>query len=136
MINYEGMMMVIVLLMKFILENLKDSKAFVEYPNNMQDAYKNIEEKIPSRKYNVLIAFHDKFADMIASKNLNPTETELCIIGRRVTISIVFITQSYIKIPKDVTLSSTHFNLRKFQTSKKFTNLHLIIHGIFALKTL
>ena len=35
MINYEGMMMVIVLLMKFILENLKDSKAFVEYPNNM-----------------------------------------------------------------------------------------------------
>ena len=136
MINYEGMMMVIVLLMKFILENLKDSKAFVECPNNMQDACKNIEEKNPSRKYNVLIAFDDKFADIIANKNLNPTETELCIIGRRLIISLVFITQSYIKIPKDVTPSSTHFHLRKFQTSKKFTNLHLIIHGILALKTL
>ena len=47
------------------LENLKDPKAFIEYSNNIDDAFRIIEEYNPSRKYNVLIVFDDMIADMI-----------------------------------------------------------------------
>ena len=48
-------------------------------------------------------------ADMINNKKMNPVVTELFIRGRKLNISIVFITQSYFKVPKDVRLNSTHF---------------------------
>ena len=43
-------------------------------------------------------------ADMIKNKKLNPVVTELIIRGRKLGISIVFITQSCFKVPKDVRL--------------------------------
>ena len=46
---------------------------------------------------------------MINNNKLNPIVTELFIRGRKRNISIVFITQSYFKVPKDVRLNSTHF---------------------------
>ena len=52
-------------------------------------------------------------ADMVNNKKLNPVVTELFIRGRRLNISIVFITQSYFKVPKDVRLNSTHFFIMK-----------------------
>ena len=60
----------------------------------MQDIYKNIEE-----------------SDMINNKKLNPVVTEFFIRGRKLSISIVFITQSYFKVPNNVRLNSTHFSL-------------------------
>ena len=65
----------------------------------MQDVYKNIEG------YNVrkmLIDFDDIFTNMINNKNLNRMVTKLVIRGRNINTSIVFITQSYFKVPKDV----------------------------------
>ena len=35
--------------------------------------------------------------------------TELFIRGRKLNISLVFITQSYFKVPRDVRLNTTHF---------------------------
>ena len=52
-------------------ENLKNSKAFIEYSNNIQDVHKKYEEFNQSRKCNVLIAFDDILADMISNKKLN-----------------------------------------------------------------
>ena len=46
---------------------------------------------------------------MINNKKLNPIVTEFLIRGRKLNISIVFITQSYFKVPKDVRLNSTHY---------------------------
>ena len=60
-------------------------------------------------KNKVLIICDDLIADMINNKKLNPIITELFIRGRKLNISIVFITQSYFKVPKDVRLNSTHF---------------------------
>ena len=54
----------------------------------------------------VLIVFDDMIADMINNKKLNPIVTELFIRGRKLNISIVFFTQSYFKVPKDVGLNS------------------------------
>ena len=48
---------------------------------------------------------------MINNEKLNPIITELFIRDKKLNISIVFITQSYFKVPKDVRLNSTHFLL-------------------------
>ena len=51
-------------------------------------------------------------ADMINNKKLNPVVTEFFIRGRKLSISFVFITQSYFKVPKVVRLNSTHFFMK------------------------
>ena len=38
--------------------------------------------------------------DMVSNKNLKPIVTELFITGRKLDISVVFITQSYFAVPK------------------------------------
>ena len=90
----------------------------------MQDVYKNIEDYNPIKKRKVLITFDDMIADMINNNKLNPIVTELFIRGRKVNISIVFITQSYFKVPKDVRLNSTHFFIMKIPNKENFSKLH------------
>ena len=82
----------------------------------MQDVYKNIDEYNADKERKILIL--KVIADMIDNKKLNSIVTELFIRGRKLNISLVFITQSYFKVPKDVRLNSTHFfvlNKRKLQ---------------------
>ena len=52
-------------------------------------------------------------ADMINNKKLNPIVTKVFIKGRKINISILFITQSYFKVPKEVRLNTTHFFIMK-----------------------
>ena len=75
----------------------------------MQDVYKNMEEYNIGKKCKVVIVFGDMIADMTNNKKLRPVVIELFIRGRKLSISIVFITQSYFKVPKDVRLNSTPF---------------------------
>ena len=100
----------------------------MEYSNDMQDVYKNIEEYNPIKKRKILIVFDDMIADMINNNKLNPVVTELFIRGRKLNISIVFVKQSYFKVPKDVRLSSTLFFIMKIPNK--------IIHLILILKIL
>ena len=74
----------------------------------MVDVYKNIEEYNAKQKRKILIVFDDMIADMLNNKKLNPIVTELFIRGRKLKISVVFITQSYFPVPKDIRLNSTH----------------------------
>ena len=78
------------------LKHLKNSKAIIEYSNAMDNIYKNIEEYNPNKKQKILIVFDDMIADMLSNKKLNPIVTELFIRGRKLNISLVFITQSYL----------------------------------------
>ena len=103
----------------------KDSKAFMEYSHDMQDVYKNIEDYNPIKKRNVLIIFDDMIAHMINNNKLNPIVTELFIRGRKLNISIVFITQSYFKVPKDVRLNSTHFFIMKIPNKRELQQIAL-----------
>ena len=89
------------------LGHFDDPKAFIEYSNDMQDVYKNIEDYNPGKERKILIVFDDMIADMINNKKLNPIVTELFIRGTKLNISIVFIAQSFFKVPKDVRLNST-----------------------------
>ena len=64
-------------------------------------------------------------ADMINNKKLNPVVTELFIRGRKLNISIVFITQSCFEVPKDVRLNSTHFFIMKIPNKGKLQQIAL-----------
>ena len=64
-------------------------------------------------------------ADMINNKKLNPIVTELFIKGRKLNISIVFITQSYFKVSKDVRLNSTHFFIMKISNKIELQQIAL-----------
>ena len=62
----------------------------------MQDVYEYIEEYNSWKKSKVLIVFDDMIADMIANKKLNLVVTEPFIRGRKLNISLVFITRYFI----------------------------------------
>ena len=91
----------------------------------MLNAYKNIEDYIPYEKRKALIVFDDMIADMINNKKLNPIATELFTKGRKLNISIVFITQSYLRVPKDVRLNSTHFFTMKIPNKGEHLRISL-----------
>ena len=107
------------------LDHLDDHKAFIEYSDDMQNVYKNIEDYNLGKKCKVLIVFDDMIADMINNKKLDSIVTELFIRGRKINISIVFITQSYFKVPKDVKLNSTHFFIMKIPSKRELQQIVL-----------
>ena len=93
---------------------------------------KILKNTIQIKKRKILIVFDDVFAD---NKKLNPTVTELFIRGRKLNISLVFITQSYFAVPKNIILNSTHYFILKIPNNQE-PQLHLIIYQILTLKTL
>ena len=107
------------------LNHFNDPKAFMEYSDDMQDVYKSIEDYNPIKKRKVLITFDDMIADMINNDKLNPIVTELFIRGRKLNISIVYITQSYFKVPKDLRLNSTHFFIMKIPNKRELQQIAL-----------
>ena len=62
---------------------------------------------------------------MINNKKLNSIVTELFIRGRKLNISIVFIAQSYFKVPKDVRLNPTHFFIMKIPNKRELQQISL-----------
>ena len=64
-------------------------------------------------------------ANMINIKKLNLVVTELFIRGRKWNISIVFITQSHFKVPKDVKLNSIHFFIMKIPNKRELQQIAL-----------
>ena len=89
----------------------------------MQDVYKNIDEYNPDRENKILIVFDDMIADMINNKKLNSIATELFIRDRKLNISLVFITQSYFKVPKDVRLNTSHFFIAKIPNKRELQQI-------------
>ena len=64
-------------------------------------------------------------SDIINNKKLNSIVTELFIKGRKLNISLVFITQSYFKVPKDVRLNSTYFFIMKISNKRELQQIAL-----------
>ena len=107
------------------IDHFNNPKAFIDYSNDMHNVYKNIENYNPNKKRKILIVFDDMIADMINNKKLNPIVTELFIRDRKLNISIVFITQSYFKVPKGVRLNSTHFFIMKIPNKRELQHIAL-----------
>ena len=89
----------------------------------MRDACKNINYYNPDKENKVLIVFDDMIADMIHNKKLNSIVTELFIRGRKLNIYLVFITQSYFKVLKDVRLNTSHFFIIKIPNNRKLKEI-------------
>ena len=102
------------------IKNLNDPDAFIEYSNDMND-YNNNYNKNRDKK--VLIIFDDMIADIIRSEKFKAIVKELFIRCRKLHISIVFITQSYFRTPKDARLNSTHYILMKIGNKKELKNI-------------
>ena len=75
------------------------------------------------KKKKILIVFDNMIADMINNKKLNSIVSELFIRGRKLNISLVFITQSYFKVPKDVRLNTTHFFIAKIPNKRELQQI-------------
>ena len=67
----------------------------------------------------ILIISDDMITDMISNNKLSSIVTELFIRGRKLNISLVFITQSYLKVPKEVRLNTTHFFIMKISNKRE-----------------
>ena len=83
------------------IKDFNDSTAFIEYSNDIDDVFTNIDDYNKKRKQKVLIVFDDMIADIMSSKEIKAIIKELFIRCRKLNISIVFITQSYFRTPKD-----------------------------------
>ena len=118
------------------INHFKDFKAFIEFSNDMHDVYKNINYYNPDRENKILIVFDDMIADTIQNKKLNSKVTELFIRGRKLNISLVFITQSYFKVAKDDRLNTTHFFITKILSKRELQQIAIDIHQILRLKIL
>ena len=71
----------------------------------------------------MLIVLDDMIADIMSNTKLQVIIKELFIRCRKLNISVVFITQSYISVPKDVRLSSTHYLIMKISYRKELQNI-------------
>ena len=71
----------------------------------------------------VLIAFDDMIADIMTNRRSQSIIKELFIRCRKLNISLVFITQSYFSVPKDVRLNSTHYLIMKINNRIEFKNI-------------
>ena len=105
------------------INHFNDPKAFIEYSNDMHDVYKNVDDYNPDKENKILIVFDDMIADLIHDKKLNSVVTELFIRGRKLNISLVFITQSYFKVPKDVRLNASHFFIAKIPNKRELQKI-------------
>ena len=91
------------------INHFKDLKAFIEYSNDMNNVYRNVNYYNPDKEKKILIVLDDMIADMIQNKKLNSLVTELFITGRKLNVSLVVISKLYFKVPKYVRLNTIHF---------------------------
>ena len=100
------------------IKNLNDPHAFIEYSNDMNDVLDDISNYNKNRDKKVLIIFDYMIADIMRSEKFKAIVRELFIRCRNLNISIVFITQSYFRTPKDARLNTTHYILMKIGNKK------------------
>ena len=105
------------------IKNLNDPHAFIEYSSDMNDVLEDINNYNKKRDKKVLIIFDDMIADIMRSEKFKAIVKELFIRCRKLNISIVFITQSYFRTPKDARLNSTHYILMKMGNKKELKSI-------------
>ena len=105
------------------IKNLNDPHAFIEYSNDMNDVLDHINTYNKNRDKKVLIIFDDMIADIMRSEKFKAIVKKLFIRCRKLNISIVFITQSYFRTPKDAILNSTHYILMKIGNKKELKSI-------------
>ena len=89
----------------------------------MSGVYKSIDYYNHNKENKILIVFDNMIAGITKNKKLDSIVTELFIRGRKIIISLAFITQSYFKVPKDVRLNTTHFFIAKIPDKRELRQI-------------
>ena len=105
------------------IKHLNDPKAFIEYSNTIDDVYNNIDDCNAKRKRKILIVFDDMIADIMTNKRFQTIIKELFVRCRKLNISLVFITQSYFSVPKEVRLNSSHYLIMKIDNRRELQQI-------------
>ena len=84
----------------------------------MDDVYNNIDDYNSKRKRQILIVFDDMIEDITTNRKFQSIIKELFIRCRKLNKSLVFITQSYFRVPKEVRLKSTHYLTMKIHNRR------------------
>ena len=85
----------------------------------MDDIYENIDNYNSNIKRKILILFDDMIAVIMTNKKFQAIIKELFIRCRKLNISLVFISQSYFSVPKDVRLNSRHYLIMKINKKRE-----------------
>ena len=91
----------------------------------MDDVYINIDDYNPKRKRKLLIVFDDMIANIMTNKRFQAIIKELFIRCRKLNISLVFITQSYFSVPKEVRLNSAHYLIMKIHNKRELRQISI-----------
>ena len=118
---YEAKYQLLIIKNKSVgLKHYNDSKAFIEYSNDVNDIYKHIDKYNSNKKRKILMVFHGMIADILGNKTLQPIVTELFIRGKKLNISLVFIAQSYFSAPENLRLNAAHYFILKTSNKQEF----------------
>ena len=105
------------------IKHLNNPNVFIECSNTMDDVYENIDDYNSNRRRKILTAFDDMIADVMKNKKVQAIIKELFIRCKKLNISLIFITQSYFSVPKDIRLNSTHYLIMRINNRKELQNI-------------
>ena len=105
------------------IKNLKNTKAFINYSQTIDDIVENLEDYNQIKKRIVLIVFIAMIADIEYNKKISPIVTELFLRGRKFKISIVLTLQSYFKVPKTMKLNLAYCFTMKIPNKRELKRI-------------
>ena len=100
-----------------------DPKAFIEFSNNVDDVYNNIDGYNPKRRQKILVVFDDMLADINVIKKFQSMVKELFFRCGKLTLSLIFISRSYFLAPKKVRLNSTNYLIMKIHNKRELQSI-------------
>ena len=77
----------------------------------------------PAKEWRVLKVLDDMIEYMEANKTLSPILTELFLRGKKINISLVFVSQSYFKVPNAIRLNATHYFIMKIPNKRELQQI-------------
>ena len=89
----------------------------------MDEVYENMDDYNPGRERKILIDFDDMIADIMTNRRFQAIIKELFTRCRKLNISLAFITQSYLSVPKDVGLNLTYYFIMKINNRRELQNI-------------
>ena len=104
------------------IKHINNLNTYIECSNTMDDVYENIHDYNPNRRRKILIVFDDMIPDILTNKKFQTIVRELFMRCRKLNISLVFISQSYFSVSKDVRLNSTHL-IMKINNRRELQNI-------------
>ena len=104
------------------IKHVNSLNAFIMCSNTMDDVYEDIDHYNPKRDKNVLIVFDDMITDIMANKKFQIIIKKIFIRCRKLNISLVFITQCYFSVAKDIGLNSRHL-IMKIDNKRELQNI-------------